>query len=165
MSASALLTLALSWPAPWNSPEPRPDYEARVATIVQAATLESHSTAEALAILVLTYRESGWRLDIHDGTALGDRGKAICLAQVWPHARDWSELAGTHLAATRRCIAAGLRVLRYTSSTCGRGWVGVARMAHAFEGYASGKCRAPSHESTSRARAWEWAMVRVGGGK
>jgi hypothetical protein len=159
----AILTLALSWPAPFHSPEPRPDYEARVATIVQAAELESRSTAEALSILVLTYRESGWRRDVHDGTTLGDRGAASCLAQVHPHAKDWHQLPGIDLDSTRRCIAAGLRVLRYTSSVCGRGWVGVARMAHAFEGYASGKCRAPSHESTSRARAWEWAMVRVGG--
>jgi len=165
---AALLTLALSWPAPFQSTEPPELYRARVGVIVSAVETATPRRDLQVALLVLAYRESSFRVEVHSGEVLGDGGRARSLWQLhrsrWTP--DWESLSGTDIEATTRSARVALRVVRSSLWLCGRNELSsVSRFAHAFEVYASGKCRAPSHESTSRARAWEWAMVRVGGSK
>ena len=154
-----LLAAALSWPAPWyapgKNPETRVAYEARVVTIVRAVADTTEDQELALAALLKMYHESRFRLDVHDGTRLGDAGNAACLGQLHvsrdlPRA-DWLGLVGTRYEPTRRCVGATVRLLARYRAWCGS-WAG------AFSAYATGKgC---SVVPLGRDRAERLAIVR-----
>ena len=140
MLLESLLALALSWPHPWYPPGKNPEtpeqYQERIGTIVQAVTMETQDRELATAVLVLTYQESRWRVDVHDGSKLGDHGRAACLGQIHVSWRvpkqDWEALTGTGLEATRRCVGTVAGLLGGYRRMCGS-WEG------AFSGYASGR--------------------------
>jgi len=137
-----LLALALSmtpaWYPPGKNPETPLEYQKRVDTIAAAIAAEVENDRQlAAAVLVKWHAESGgFNLAVHSGARLGDDGRAICLGQVHvsralPKA-DWLQLAGTDLAATRRCAAVSARLLGNARRHCGS-W------PRAFSAYASGR--------------------------
>lgn len=158
--ALALWAIALAFPRPVACPETLDAYTTRVATIVHAAALETRSPSEAAAVLVVFYAESTFRLDIHSGEKLGDSGRARCLGQVHPHAKDWHLLAGTDLESTQRCAAQAIRHLRW-GRACTRKGGEVTRMAYAFAYYGAGHCTEPGAEARHRARMWAKTMAKL----
>jgi hypothetical protein len=116
----------------------------RYATIARAICYEAAADKWlALMLLIATFHESGWRLDVHDGrnhapelrgTKIEDRQRSWCLVQrlLGPKSEYGRSLTGTDLEATRRCIAEGAfvlrRVRRWAPSSCGPNptcwWVG-----------------------------------------
>lgn len=117
--AMVLLAAALSLPAPYGASEDRPE---RIATIATALDQEARSDgvwpreAYAYLALVTMWNESRrFAKDVHTGARRGDRGKSVCLGQI---KGGGSELAGTDLAATRRCVAEVLRHLQYHRKRC-----------------------------------------------
>ena len=172
----ALLSVALSLPAPWYAPGKNPEtpdqYRARVETIAKAVALEADaadgwrwdSVSLAAATLVIWYGESRFALDVHNGSGRSrygeDDGRARCFGQIHqtglvPKA-EWEKLAGVDLESTRRCARATMKVLSVQGRHCGMRtgkpnmWA-VARMVAA---YGSGKGCAPTKASTLRARRW-----------
>src|SRR5262245_27156723 len=78
------------------------------------------------AAIATGYRESGFARSVHEGRRLGDKGRSSCLLQInrgnpAAHAPDsWGSLTGLGLAATRRCVRAGLRSLAAMRALCSR---------------------------------------------
>ena len=167
LTVASILVAALSLSSPHGTGESAEDYVVRLDTIARAIVAESDSTDEALAVLVLWHSESKFDPLIHAGEPHPlwhqDHGRARCGLQVHRSRLipDWDAITGTHLAATRRCVAAGLRVLRHGLTVCGRGYVGRERMARGFQAYASGHCGAPSAESLRRSAEWARVVGKV----
>ena len=77
----------------------------------------------ALAEVVITAAESGmWDKRVHSGQLRGDNGRAWCLGQLHRNptfAPEPERLVGTDWRATRRCVAASMRVYAYHRKRCG----------------------------------------------
>jgi hypothetical protein len=138
MLKEAILSLLLGLPAT-SSPESPEARAARLDTIAEAIADESRSVNDAAAILTIWWHESHLDERVHAGTAhprwTSDRGRARCLGQLHESSlvRDWAQLAGTDILATRRCAAATLRVLR------AHGRLEGTTIARVFYGYARGR--------------------------
>jgi len=177
----ALLAVALGFPAPWYEPGKNPEtpdeYRARLEIIAEAIALEATGAdawphgAEGLAsaTLVLWQAESRLSYDIHANTGNDpwgqDYGRARCLGQL--HATglvpqsEWETLAGSDLAATRRCANATMRVLRAQYWVCkSRAGAGdpIARM---FEVYATGRSCNPGRRSHMRTQRYQRVLQQI----
>lgn len=157
----ALFIIALTFPRPVACPEETLDaYTSRVGTIIHGVSIEAETPEEAAMVTVVFYEESRFRLDIHSGERLGDGGKAKCLGQIHPHAKDWDYLAGTDLESTRRCAAQSLRHLRWGLRNCApRKGTDEVRAAYAYAYYATGHCTEPDEKSLYRAKQWRKLMA------
>jgi hypothetical protein len=173
---AALLSVALGLPSPWyppgQNPETKEQYRARVEVIAEAVAIEAADArgwtwgtrALAMAALTLMYNESRFKLPVHSGDLLGDRGRASCLGQIHVSGlvpkSEWLELTGVDLASTRRCARATIRLLVVQYRSCGlhRRAMSVDAMASVFAKYATGtSCRAGGG-SFARAREWQRLM-------
>ena len=176
---SLLTAIALTLPGPWYRPgsEPETPLERaqRIQTIVEAIALETAEPPElwpwpaedlALAVLVMTWSESGrWRLEVHHGSRMGDKGRARCLAQVWPGflatRSEWRRSAGSDLESTRLCVRLAVRHLTFHADRCRVPMAPSERqMARIFSGYASGYSCSPRW-LTSVSRAALWGRLRA----
>lgn len=183
----ALLTIALAFPAPWHPPGTNPEtpeqYRERLETIAEAIAIESRlgkplpegDHALAAATLVLWQAESSFSLAVHTNvgkTRWGqDYGRARCLGQL--HASglvpkaEWETLAGADLAATRRCAAATMRMLRAQYWVCKSRRGNGGRVARMYEAYATGRTCEPRQRSNTRAYRWKrvngqlWTLVHT----
>lgn len=162
-----LLTLLTLSPSGTESPAA---HRERLATVALAYSLESDLAmmtgqfpgAERrlwLAAAIATgYRESGFARSVHEGRRTGDRGRSTCLHQIHrgnpaAHAPDsWGSLAGTGLAATRRCVRAGLRSLATMRSYCARRVAPERILEATLSGYLSGSSCQESAEGLRRAQ-------------
>ena len=169
---AALLAVVLGWPRPVTPPNHRPEtpeeYEARAEAVASSIALEARSVEEAAAVLVLVKGKSRMDALIHTGlvhpTVNQDHGRARCLTQLHRSrlVPDWDELTGTDLAATRRCIAATLRVLRSAARMCAKGgMVGVGDMERVFSAYATGRGCTPIRLGIDRALQWQRVRARL----
>jgi len=165
-----LLAFALALPPPYylpgREPETQAERAARLERIVAAAVAESTSvdrdewpgTSEdlAAALLTVTFFESRhWALEVHDGRARGDRGKSVCLAQIWTSDRS---LAGTSSEATQRCMHRATEIMILHARRCGLRYVDQWQAARLFGAYGTGRsCRATAW---SRQRAGLWVRLR-----
>lgn len=152
----ALFAIMSGWPQPKTPddriPESPGEFEDRVAVSAEAISLEARTVEEAAEVAVVWWGESRLLREIHDGTIRGDNGRAICFGSIHPHDPDWATLAGTSLAATRRCARATIRHLRSSLWTCAREPGPLeGRLALAFEHYARGHCAEPRTKSWERA--------------
>jgi hypothetical protein len=161
-----LLAFALALPPPYylpgREPETKAERAARIERIVAAAIAESNAvdkdewpgTTEdlAAALLAVTFYESRhWALEVHDGRARGDRGKSVCLAQIWTQDRS---LAGTSSEATHRCMRRAVEIMVLHSRRCGFRYMDQWQAARLFGAYGTGRtCRA-THWSKQRASLW-----------
>lgn len=124
---------------------PRHDVIAEALALEAAALATPALPAERLIAtgVVMSWRESNWFLRVHNGTLLGDGGRAYCLMQVHPNkvfAPHPQALLGADLRATRACFNAGLRALVYHHRRCSLGDNGMIAgymTGHACEGYGS----------------------------
>ncbi len=165
-----LLAIALALPPPYYLPGREPETEAqraaRIERIVAAAVSESASvdrdewpgTEEdlAAALLAVTFFESRhWALEVHDGRARGDRGKSVCLAQIWTADRS---LVGTSQEATQRCMRRAAEILVLHARRCGIPYVDQWQMGRLLGAYGTG--RTCQSSDWSRKRAGLWARFR-----
>lgn len=179
---ASLLAAALSLPPPWTPPPSKPaespaEYRARVAVIAEATAMEARAVVDsieangkaapwpvpelAFAVLTKFYDESRFALDVHSGERGGDydrkgRARAWCLGQHWRNGRTRAEhraLAGTSLAATRRCARATAELLVKAAGYCNAPAT-EAGVARAFALYGSGRTCKPFASSKKRARRW-----------
>ena len=179
----ALLSIALSLPAPWYAPGKNPEtpeqYRGRLQTIATAIAAEAEaadgwrwdSLSLAAATMVIWYGESRFAVEVHDGSGLSrygeDDGRARCFGQIHQTGlvpkSEWEKLTGVDLDSTRRCARATMKVLSVQGRACGMRpnkpnmWV-VARMVAA---YGSGKGCAPTKASTRRARRWSQLRAKL----
>jgi hypothetical protein len=172
---SGLMTIVAVLPAPWCAPrscESEADRAARLGTIAQAI----HDVAAApppgwswgpeelaAALLATAYEESGrFRRDVHDGTKLGDNGRARCLTQV--HAQDalprnqWRGTTGLDYDATRRCFQAAATLLALSARCVTRPELGAHQRARIVAAYGTGKTCDPTL-GFARRRAELWGGV------
>lgn len=163
-----LLIAVLAAPTPWGCPEDAPAREARLRSIVRVAievTAEpvpgwSHQQRTALLLAKLQAESGGYRLDVHDGSRRGDRGNSICLGQVmhgpWlsMSRAEWESLAGTDIAATRRCLTEVWRQLQMHRRMCASGAPTRRKVAALYSSYGTGKGCAVRPWGKVRARAW-----------
>lgn len=167
LAAFALATILRILPHPspaWH--EPQADYEARAATIANAAVLAARHDRDLLvAELVVVDFESSFNPAVHAGTKRGDGGKALCLAQLHRNGHDaatWEALAGLDADSTARCLGAEANALRWALMRCQRldskyGW------PEAIVLYGTGRtCRADEtgNRKGFEARADEWRRLR-----
>jgi len=168
-----LTLIATNAPPPWEpskrAEDPAERFE-RLNTIARAIALESKTppagwrwgSAELAALLLATSFEEGWRWrrDVHEGTKLGDKGKARCLMQLHRHPnwmpKDlWLASTGTDLKSTRICVAGAARVLAHYAEECvGPGGVDIASsFARVVSGYGTGNGCSPKDRPWATARA------------
>ncbi len=179
-----LLSIVLSLPAPWyrpgHNPETVDEYRARMEIIAQAIAIEAEAeenwrwdtTSLAAATLVTWYAESGFALEVHNGSGRSrfgeDQGKARCFGQLhqtgYVPKAEWRSLTGVDLDATRRCARATMRVLTAQGNRCGMKekkpndmWA----MARMWSGYMTGNSCTPMKSATSRARRWTKVMAQM----
>jgi len=142
---------------------PRHDVIAEsIAVEAEVVAKETGLPAKELALtqVVLTWYESKWDERVHIGEVRGDRGKAYCLSQLHRNptfAPEPERLVGTGWRATRRCVAASMRVYAYHRKRCG----GVRGAMH---GYATGRfCRSGSYRAGRRVerRADRYSRLRA----
>lgn len=129
--------------------------EDRMLVVARAITLESErNLTVAAAAMAIVKHESHLDRKVHSGEKLADSGNSVCLMMIHKRGlRDnelWNTLAGTDLAATRRCVGAGLMLW-------GRYW-GCYRRAEAGQRWeammsAYGTGAGCKIESTGRAKA------------
>lgn len=164
--AAKLFAVALTFTPPWRSPETYDQYAERLNTITSSIVTEVeeypprhwNATELSATLLVLTYRESAWRLDVHSGTRLGDRGKAACLAQVHSSrilpTNEWVSTMGTSEVSTRNCMLAALSYLVPAQRRCAPAPMpfGVEAVARALQGYGTG--------GPCKPQAWAYARAR-----
>ncbi len=132
---------------------------ARIAVIAHSIEAETRSAEEAALVARTVWEESaGLRRDVHSGRRKGDDGKATCLGQI--HAQlmvpqaEWRTLAGIDAEATRRCVAATVRLYRTVSARCyRRGDWQQERLARMAAAYATGRTCSSSGWVGARARA------------
>lgn len=168
--SSALLTIALSLPPPWQSTEPPAQYRARLTTIADAIADVAPDRTWAAVLLAVVYGESRFRRSVHAGEKLGDchRGtcRAICLAQLHRNGRseaEWRALAGTSPEATKRCVRAAYEALRRAQNWC-RARHGTAGIAEALSLYGTGStCRSPRGRVRARMARRLEALLRSEG--
>lgn len=114
-------------PAPhWEeSPEAFRERMTVVAQAIEAGvatTRTPYRRQMALALVVVFWGESRFAPDVHNGSKLGDRGRAICLGQAHqgndldPDA--WRGLAGVDLEATTRCATVSANRLKRAWRHC-----------------------------------------------
>jgi len=117
----------------WTRPETVAEGWARYRIIARAVTRETRG--EPLLrrlVLTVTYHESGWRRDVHEGsnhlvrTALEDRGRSWCLGQhlLGTRSRRGRSLVGVSTMATQRCVAATASALRHAVDVCSARLIG-----------------------------------------
>jgi len=164
-----ILAIAMALTPPWypkgENPETPEQYEARVRVIAQAVTLEAKQGAswpwsqESLAIIALitAYYESGFKLEVHNGTKLGDTGQSRCLGQVksfppFITRPEWLASTGTDLMSTRTCFRISMRVLRSHAWRCaGVDKLSKFAIAKTLAGYGTGSSCYYSNHAMSRA--------------
>lgn len=145
-------------PTPSEAEAPA-DRARRIVTIANAIVAETRSHEEAALVARTLWEESGGlRRDVHDGRRKGDWGRAICLGQVHPQLRvpykEWATLAGVDYAATRRCVAASVRLYRAMAERCDRKGDGAeTKLARRAAAYATGR--------TCEASGWVGARPRA----
>lgn len=152
------------------TPESIERREARLDTIALAIDDTSNSPEEAAAELTIMYGESKLDSIIHAGEIhpvwTQDHGKAKCLSQLHKSGQvpEWVTLAGIDYAATLRCAAATIRVLRSAAWKCHVSFASPseADMSRVFAEYASGMggCR-PTVQSQHRAEMWNRMRARL----
>lgn len=176
---AALLTAALHHPAPYHAGESHADRSARMATIAEALAVESRPVGawsrDAVAWLAWAtwYEESGrFRHDVHSGQRMGDDGRSRCLGQIMigtltATRSEWTDLAGTDLAATRRCAAKTVEIIRLHALRCrvARHEPTAYALAVAAAGYGSGYSCDARHRHGGRlwaqSRGWRAWRLRV----
>lgn len=177
MVRELLLTVVLGWTPPTtprgHAPEPRPVYESRIATQVDAAWSLTHDPRKLAAIFITVRQEGGLDPWVHAGLEHPnphlhqDHGRARCGMQIHENARlghdGWLALGGTDFDATRRCFAEGLRLLNGAAWRCTGGQM-LSRddMARVFASYGGHGCT-PTAWSMARADQWESLRRRLGG--
>jgi hypothetical protein len=171
-----LTLIALHAPGPWEparKAEPPAERFERLATIARAVALESAHPPEgwrwgsaelAAALLMTSYYEGWrWRRDVHDGTKLGDAGRARCLMQLhrhptWMPKGLWLASTGTDLESTRICVAGAARVLAHYAAECATAEAAKrdleGSLARVLVGYGTGSACSPKGRpwATERAR-------------
>jgi hypothetical protein len=96
-----------------------------------------------------------------------DDGKAMCLGQIHVSGivpeSEWRTLAGTDLAATRRCARATMRLLIAHQRHCdARTKVPTPQaIARVFASYGTGGQCTPTKRSLERAGRWARTVVRL----
>jgi hypothetical protein len=175
-----LLAVILHWQAPWYPPGQNPehpeDYQARLAVLAEAVSIEALEQktgaigprALAAATLTVWYGETRFAYEVH---ALGtsrwnqDVGRARCLGQLHQSKlipeEEWQALVGADLESTRRCARATMRVLIAMSRYCSIGSANETSMAQVFGAYGSGRGCLVSTTSKSRARRWSRMMSQI----
>ncbi len=168
--AAWLIGIFQSLPAPAEA-EPPAERAARIAVVAHTIAAETHGVREAALVAVTVWEESdSLRRSVHAGERRGDGGKATCLGQI--HAQlavrraEWLTLHGTDAAATRRCIAATVRLYRLMGARCDRrGDTAAERLARRAAAYATGRtCSADGWKGAWR-RAWRaerWVRLAPG---
>lgn len=170
LAFATLIAVALQLPPPWYgpgeiNPETPEQYRARVTVIVQAAEAEAKlfkpwpwgPRALATMAVIHAYGESSFRLNVHDGTKLGDNGQSRCLGQVKASGRlsdkDWLATSGTSLESTRNCMRAMMRYLSIYRHRCARGLsFSELSVTLTLSGYGTGGRCYGSKNAPSRAR-------------
>jgi hypothetical protein len=182
--AEVLLSIALTLPAPWyrpgHNPETPEEYRARLELVSQAIAMEAEaaegwrwdSESLAAATLVTWFAESGFALEVHNGSRRSrygeDQGKARCFGQLhqtgYVPKPEWESLTGVDLESTRRCARATMRVLTAQANRCGMKenkpnnmWA-VTRM---WAGYMTGRACGAIKAATARARRWNKVMDQM----
>jgi len=177
---SLALTMKAQWYPPGRNPETPEEYRARMDVIAQAIAIEaeaaegwrSDTTSLAAATLVTWYAESGFALEVHNGSGRSrygeDQGKARCFGQLhqtgYVPKAEWQKLTGVDLESTRRCARATMRVLTAQANRCGmkpnkpdNSWV----MARMWAGYMTGNTCNSIKASRMRARRWNQVMGQM----
>jgi len=168
--APGLLAALLSLPIPRNAAEPPAERRGRLALVaaelaaaVDLAVMTGRLPGRerrlwAAAAAATLVRESGnVSRAVHSGARLGDGGRSICLMQInrgnpagyLPH--PWKRLAGLDRAATRRCVAGGVRSLARMRAWCARRGASDL-MGATLSAYMHGSSCLPSSEGRRRAR-------------
>lgn len=170
-----ILALALASPAPAGATESAEDRAARIGTIATAIAAEAPVqaqgspvwTAPALAIAAYVKMEAEswrWKLEVHrDGPTPDRGGRATCLGRIhatWPGGPVprplWRTLHGTSLEATRRCVAATMRVLVLHTERC-RIWATDRRsVAVVYVAYGTGHSCDPMFRHVDDGRRFGW---------
>ena len=154
-----LYAAAMAMPTPWKSTEAPADRHERLGTIATAIATEVPDRKWQAATLALFWHESRLASDIHSGKTRGDDGRAICLGQHWKlrlSQQAWASLAGTDLAATRRCAALTFYRLKRAHRWCAANRKKPG-MAAAYSLYATGsRCDAPLGKA--RAATFRWVL-------
>lgn len=170
---AALLTAALNLPMPYykgQPPETRAQYEQRLEVIAEGIAVETAGTPVwghrrmAATVFMVWWHESRFAVEVHAGTRhpawTQDDGRARCMGQLHVSGivppRDWARLAGTDLAATRRCAAATMRVLAAQARRCSG-----APLAGVLGAYGRGHGCGATESSTRRARRVEGLLGRI----
>jgi len=172
-----LLSLVLGWQPPatprGHAPEPRPVYESRIATQVDAAWSVTHDPRKLAALFVVDRQEGGMDPWVHAGLVHPnphfhqDHGRARCPLQIRENKHighdGWLGLAGHDFEATRRCFAEGLRLLNSAAWLCTGGQM-LTRddMARVFAAYGRGHGCTPTAWSMARANMWDGLRRRLG---
>lgn len=171
---ASLLAVALALAAPatpkgYDPPETPDEYRARIGVIMSAISAVTSRPGEQVALFVVARGESDFDWWVHAGLTHPDKrkhqdhGKARCILQI--HASrlvpEWQELAGTDLEATKRCMRAGLRLLRSAAAYCHADLETGQGVSRAFALYGSGKTCTPTRKSTERAGYWASYRARI----
>ncbi len=153
--ATWILTLLLLVSPPWRVPARESEAAGRaryldiatdIAFVVSDAD-ESPLFGGKLArertgalVVAVGYMESGWRLDVDNGTTLGDHGRA-CTS--WQLQRSRAECAKL-LADRRAAVREALHAMRLSAAACH------GLIQDMLRAYASGRCDAGEEESRTR---------------